>query len=112
MPYIRCIECHKLGHVKCTKEEMSWKIKISAKVLSDLNEFVHQKFTEAEASDSSHDEDVDAFDYIKSSKTKKGSKSKKKKKLTKTQKKIRTQFMNDSSNIMMPSSDDSSSEQY
>jgi len=98
-----------LGHVKCTKEEHSWKIKISAKVLSDLNEFVHQKFTEAEASDSSHNEDVDAFDYIKSSKTKK-SKSKKKKKLTKTQKKIRTQFMNDSSNVMMPSSDSSSSQ--
>ena len=51
-PNIRCIECGKEGHIKCTSEEESWRIKISARVLNDLNEFINQKFTEAEVSDS------------------------------------------------------------
>ncbi len=40
MRLLRCIECQELGHIKCTTEKESAKIKISAKVLDDLNEFV------------------------------------------------------------------------
>ena len=47
MRLLRCIECEELGHIKCTTEKESSKIKISAKVLDDLNEFVDQKFKEA-----------------------------------------------------------------
>ena len=68
MNNIRCIECGQLGHIKCTQEAESWKIKISARVLNDLNEFINQKFTEAEASDTSTAE-VDAFDYVKAAKS-------------------------------------------
>ena len=49
------------------------KIKISARVLENLNEFVQQKFDEAELSESEdhhfesakNDNEVDAFDYVK-----------------------------------------------
>lgn len=34
------MECQELGHIKCTTEKESAKIKISARVLDDLNEFV------------------------------------------------------------------------
>ena len=44
------------------------KIKIDAKVMGDLNEFITQKFREAEISDSDQEKDIDAFDYIKNSK--------------------------------------------
>ena len=40
MKYVRCIECGKDGHIKCTKESTSQAIKIDAKVMNDLNEFV------------------------------------------------------------------------
>jgi len=74
---MRCIECGKHGHIKCTTEKESITIKISSTVLENLNEFVEQKFQEAENSDGNYDKagDVDAFDYVK--------KGKKKKKLTK-----------------------------
>jgi hypothetical protein len=64
---LRCIECGQFGHIKCTDEQESWRIKISARVLNDLNEFINQKFTEAEASDS--ETEVDAFDYVKGAKS-------------------------------------------
>lgn len=83
---------------------MSWKIKISARVLNDLNEFINQKFTEAEASDTSTAE-VDAFDYVKGAKSGQGSK----KKLSKAQKKMRSQFLSDSQKAVVASS--STSEQ-
>lgn len=44
------------------------KIKIDAKVLGDLNEFITQKFREAEISDSDQEKDVDAFDYVRNTK--------------------------------------------
>ena len=74
---MRCIECGKHGHIKCTTEKESITIKISSTVLENLNEFVEQKFQEAENSDGNYEKagDVDAFDYVK--------KGKKKKKLTK-----------------------------
>lgn len=71
---MRCIECGQQGHIKCTSEKESWRIKISARVLNDLNEFINQKFTEAEASDSQNE--VDAFDYVRGAKTKITSKAK------------------------------------
>lgn len=40
MKYFRCVECGKSGHIKCTKESRSWGIKIDAKVINDLNEFI------------------------------------------------------------------------
>ena len=41
MSQMKCIECSQYGHIKCSKEEESLKIKISSKVLDDLNEFVN-----------------------------------------------------------------------
>ena len=81
-----CIECGKEGHIKCTKEANSWGIKINTKVLNDLNEFILQKFREAEHISESEEDghknpEVDAFDYVNQNK-----KQKKTKKLTKTQK--------------------------
>lgn len=83
MRFFKCIECDKDGHVKCTKEADSYEIKIDAKVINDLNEFVIEKFREAEKeSDSDQNlegvEDVDAFDYVKTNKKKKKTGSKKK----------------------------------
>jgi hypothetical protein len=40
MKLYKCMECGKDGHIKCTKESQSFKIKIDAKVLNDLNEFI------------------------------------------------------------------------
>ena len=37
---IRCIECGKAGHVKCTKEKASNKIPIDTVVRDDLEEFI------------------------------------------------------------------------
>lgn len=44
MSLLRCIECGKSGHLKCTKEKMSSKIPIDVLVKDDLNEFI-SKFT-------------------------------------------------------------------
>ena len=85
MKYYKCVECGKDGHIKCTKESHSLHVKINTKVLNDLNEFIIQKFREAEISESDEDHpkrnpelnDVDAFDYV-------NDKKKKHKKLTKT----------------------------
>jgi hypothetical protein len=44
MSLLRCIECGKPGHLKCTKEKISEKIPIDALVKDDLNEFI-SKFT-------------------------------------------------------------------
>ena len=77
MRLLRCIQCQELGHIKCTAEKESAKIKISARVLDDLNEFVDQKFKEALELDDSSD-NIDAFDYVKSKEKHKN------KKLTKT----------------------------
>lgn len=83
MKFYTCIECGKPGHIKCSKEKESLKIKVDAKVMNDLNEFILQKFREAEISESEENpeekEEVDAFDYVHTKK-----KSKKRKKLTKT----------------------------
>ena len=56
MKNFRCIECGKYGHIKCTKEERSWGIKIDAKVMNDLNEFIIEKFREGVISDSEDDQ--------------------------------------------------------
>lgn len=40
MQFFRCIECGKKGHIKCTKERKSIKIKIDCDVRDDLNEFI------------------------------------------------------------------------
>ena len=37
---MRCIECGRHGHIKCTTEKESMTIKISSRVLENLNEFV------------------------------------------------------------------------
>ena len=42
MKYIRCIECRKFGHIKCTRENTSKKIKIDHKVMNDLSEFIRR----------------------------------------------------------------------
>jgi hypothetical protein len=74
-------------------------------VLNDLNEFILEKFREAEHISESEDDahknpEVDAFDYVNQNKKK----QKKAKKLTKTQKLQRQKFLTDSSNVLMPSS--------
>jgi C4-type Zn-finger protein len=43
MQLLRCMECGKAGHVKCTKEKESNKIHVDVQVKDDLEEFV-QKF--------------------------------------------------------------------
>ena len=95
-----------MGHIKCTTEEESWKIKISARVLNDLNEFINQKFTEAEESDES--QGVDAFDYVVGAKSGDTSKKKiSKSKLSKAQKNLRTQFLTDSQKAVVAESSSS-----
>lgn len=73
--------------MKCTKEADSLKIKIDAKVINDLNEFIVEKFREADDEDTENggNPEVDAFDYVKTNKNA----NKKKKKLTKSQKRLR-----------------------
>lgn len=41
---VRCIQCDKFGHIKCTSEKQSKQIKIDAKVMNDLNEFIIKSF--------------------------------------------------------------------
>ena len=50
---MRCAQCGKNGHFKCTKEYDSLKMKISTRVLDDLNEFVHKQFCDAEIDEKS-----------------------------------------------------------
>jgi hypothetical protein len=52
MRFIRCIECGKPGHVKCTKEKVSSKIPIDPRVRDDLEEFT-KKFAVPLSSDKS-----------------------------------------------------------
>ena len=63
---MKCIECGRHGHLKCTTEKESNEILIDTKVMEDLDEFVHSKFEMAEQSDDVELEtkDVDAFDYV------------------------------------------------
>lgn len=75
LKHMRCMECNKYGHVKCTKEAESLQIKISARVKNDLDEFVSEKFKEAFSDSSSAN---NAFEYVYNAQK---SKSKKKKKL-------------------------------
>ena len=70
------MQCGQTGHLKCTLEKDSQKIKIDAKVMNDLDEFIINAFR---GEDEEEQQEVDEFDYIKP--------SKKKKKLTKLQKK-------------------------
>ena len=58
MKYFACIECGEFGHIKCFKEAQSNKIKIDAKVINDLDEFINQKFREAEISESEENEET------------------------------------------------------
>lgn len=90
MRFFKCIECGQEGHLKCTKEAESVKIKIDAKVINDLNEFIVEKFREAEHEDSENggNPEVDAFDYVQTSKDS-NKKKKKSNKLTKSQKRLR-----------------------
>ena len=39
MKFLRCVECGKSGHVKCTNEDDSWTIPINPMVKDNLNEF-------------------------------------------------------------------------
>jgi len=41
--------------LKCTRENTSMKIRVDTKVMNDLNEFILQKFQEAQLSDSEDD---------------------------------------------------------
>ena len=52
MKYFKCIECGKDGHIKCTREKDSEKIKVDAKVMNDLNEFIISNFRDSDDSDS------------------------------------------------------------
>lgn len=91
MRFFKCIECGQEGHLKCTKEVDSISIKIDAKVINDLNEFIVEKFREAddiEDSENGGNPEVDAFDYVKTSKSQ-NKKKKKSNKLTKSQKRLR-----------------------
>ncbi len=40
MRFARCIECGKTGHLKCTKEKISRKMKIDCAVEDNLDEFI------------------------------------------------------------------------
>ena len=93
MKFLKCIECGKFGHIKCSKESKSAQIKIDSKVMNDLNEFILDQFRDAALSESDNEddekrnskhsskvsarEDVDAFDYVKDNQKKKKKKSKK-----------------------------------
>lgn len=46
------MQCLHFGHVKCTSEKQTKHIKIDAKVLNDLNEFLLKSYFEGQASDS------------------------------------------------------------
>ena len=92
--------------------------------MNDLNEFILDQFRDAAISDSDSEadnkdskrnskhssrvsakEDIDAFDYVKDKQKKK---KKKANKLTKLQKRQRQQFINESTNVLMASSEESS----
>jgi hypothetical protein len=82
MALLRCVECGKPGHVKCTKEKESNKIMIDVQVKDDLEEFVSKfvpkeknipakKFVGAVSDDESDDQNEGgtrdlrlSFDYI------------------------------------------------
>lgn len=104
-----------MGHVKCTSEKQSKQIKIDAKVTNDLNEFLMKAFAEGNRVSDTEEEsrrnscnpelkDIDAFDYVQSDAPQK--KKDKKKKLSKAQKKHRQRFLDESSNVLMPSSEE------
>ena len=57
MKHFQCMECGKSGHIKCTKEAKSNKIKIDSKVINDLNEFILQKFREDDLESGSEGEE-------------------------------------------------------
>ena len=40
MQFLKCLECGKPGHIKCTKEKESNKILVDVQVKDDLEEFV------------------------------------------------------------------------
>ena len=40
MQFLKCVECGKPGHIKCTKEKESNKILVDVQVKDDLEEFV------------------------------------------------------------------------
>jgi hypothetical protein len=48
MAFLKCIECGKVGHVKCTKEKESNKIMIDVQVKDDLEEFLSKFATPKE----------------------------------------------------------------
>lgn len=41
MQFLRCMECGKQGHVKCTKEKVSAAMNIDTMVKDDLAEFIY-----------------------------------------------------------------------
>ena len=62
---LRCMECGKTGHLKCTKEKVSVSIPIDTYVRDDLEEFISSKHQvhyedEEDSSDGAHF----SFDYI------------------------------------------------
>ena len=67
MQWIRCIECGKKGHIKCTRERKSLKIKIDTDVKDDLNEFIeYQQMKYSKKDENSEDERSlrFSFDYV------------------------------------------------
>lgn len=94
---------------------MSKRIKVDAKVMTDLNEFLIKTFRDAaHISDSEEPSrrnsinpeanDIDAFDYVNQDSIMPA--KKRPKKLSKTQKRARAQFINDACNVLMPSSEE------
>lgn len=37
--FVKCIECGKKGHFKCSQESKTWKIKLDFEVKNNLDEF-------------------------------------------------------------------------
>ena len=77
MRFARCIECGKTGHLKCTKEKISRKMKIDCAVEDNLDEFIQKlnqqgKQLSKNKSQAEVDEDeiMFSFNYIDEEQTK------------------------------------------
>lgn len=62
MKHLRCIECGKAGHLKCTREKESKKIPIKTRVKDNLDEFFERRNTPIK--ERSEREKRMSFDYV------------------------------------------------
>ena len=62
MQFLKCVECGKPGHIKCTKERESNKIMVDVQVKDDLEEFVSKFFVSKETTKFVGDESDDSED--------------------------------------------------